>query len=91
MAIEFTQYLLPDGRRTTSEIERGAEVEAKAREIIDAGYRFECEVLRTGHVSLTIADPREEEDVAIVVVPNGPGIGEAVDKLVSEFRMPAAA
>lgn len=91
MSIQFTQYTLPHGRRSTTEIERGADVEAKAREIIAAGYRFECELLRTGHVSLTITDPNEGEDVAIELVPNGPGVGEAVDKLVSEFRIPAAA
>lgn len=91
MAIPFTQYLLPNGRRAPTEIERGPEVEAKAREIIAAGYCFECELLTTGHVSLTIADPLEQEDVAIEVVPNGPGLGEAVDKLVSDFQIPAAA
>lgn len=91
MAIPFTQYLLPHGRRTTTEIERGAEVEAKAREIIAAGYRFECEILTTGEVSLTIHDAEDGIDVDIAVVPNGPGVGEAVDKLVNEFRIPAVA
>lgn len=81
--IPFTQYLLPDGRRQTITIERSPEIEAKAATIIAAGLRFETEVLSDGAtVSLTVSDPVEEEDVAIELVPNGPGIPDAVDRLV---------
>lgn len=84
--IPFTQYLRPNGRTAPVEIGRSAEVEQKAQEIMAAGYRFECEHLTTGHASLTIHDPRIEEDVAIEVVPNGPGVPAAVDRLVMGFN-----
>lgn len=87
--IPFTQYLLPDGRKRETGIDRPDEVAAKAQRIIDAGHRFEAEVLTTGDVSLTIHNIADEEDVAIKVVPNGPGVGEAVDELVKSFEVPA--
>lgn len=34
----------------------------------------EAEMLRTGEVSLTISDPKEEMDVDIEVMPNGPDV-----------------
>ena len=82
--IPFTQYLLPDGRRKQTGIERPAAVAAKAEELIKRGFRFECEVLTTGHVSLTVADPDEEIDIAIEVVCNGPEVPLAVDRLVEQ-------
>lgn len=89
MAIPFTQYLRPDGRRVSVTVDRSPEVEAKARVVIDAGLRFECEVLSDRRtVSLTVADPVAEKDVAIEVVPNGPEVPEAVDRLVeSAYRL----
>lgn len=57
----------------------------KANQIHAAGFRFKCEILTTGEVSLTITD--DEADHAIEVVPNGPGTGEAVDRLVLGFEV----
>ena len=54
--IPFTQYLLPNGRRKEVTIEVDQDVAEKARELIAEGLAFECEVLTTGHVSLTITD-----------------------------------
>lgn len=87
MAIPFTQYLRPDGRARDVSIERPEEIERKALQIIQAGYVFECEELTTGHASLTIADPRKGDDVAIEVVPNGPAVPDAVDRLVEGFNL----
>ena len=39
----------------------------------------------TSEVSLTITD--DESDHAVEVVPNGPGMGEAVDRLVLGFAL----
>jgi hypothetical protein len=83
--IRFTQYLLPHGRRRETSIEVADDVAEKARAIIAEGLAFECEVLSTGHASLTITDP-EEGDLDIRIVPNGPGVREAVESLVREFR-----
>jgi len=84
MAIDFTQFLLPRGERRKTSIERPAEIEALADKFIAVGGWFECEVLTTGHASLTACMDRDDgdNDIEIEVVPNGPGIGEAVDRLV---------
>lgn len=84
--IPFTQYVLPDGRQKPVSIEVACDVAEKAASIIASGLRFECEILRTGHVSLTIHDPDEGDDVAIKVLPNGPGITEAVEAMVRGFK-----
>lgn len=82
--IRFTQYLRPDGRKRVVSIERPASVVEAAHKLIKAGYRFECEELSTGHASLTVVDPDDEGDIAIQVVPNGPAVPDAVDRLVAE-------
>lgn len=84
MAIYFTQYCLPDGHKKRISIERPEEVEVKAHYLIDRGCYFEAEILTTGMVAL-YAYRRDDEDneLAIEVTPNAPGVGEAVDKLVN--------
>lgn len=84
--IPFTQYLMPDGRKASVVIDVENDIAALAADIISHGFRFECEVLRTGQVSLTIFDPEEEDDIDIRVVPNGPEVIEAIDSLVREFH-----
>ncbi len=82
MSIEFTEFMLPNGKRRPVNIDRPDQIEDKARKIVEAGYVFECEVLRTGMISLTVADPHEDRDVEIVLVPNGPQVPVGVDTLV---------
>jgi len=86
MPIPFTQYLLPHGRRREETTERPAEIEALAQAFIDSGGAFECEVLTTGHVSLTAVHELdgERQDIAIRVCANGPVVLEKVDELVRE-------
>lgn len=79
--ISFTQYMRPDGRAVPVKIARPVDIAAKAEAIIARGLRFECEHLMTGDVSLTITDP-DEGDVDIEVVPNGPEVPAAVDRLI---------
>lgn len=83
MAIPFTQYLRPDGRRVSVSIERPKRIELLAQAIIAAGYRFECEHLTTGHASLTVSD--DKGDYMHEVVANGPLVPDAVDRLVTRF------
>lgn len=90
--IEFTQYLRPDGRKSQQFIQLDDETEKKAERIIQAGYRFEMELLRDERtVSLTITgyDPRieEENDVAHVLCENGPEVPESVKKLINSFKL----
>jgi len=85
--IRFTQYLRPDGRQRTVYFEcDNPEVTAKAKDIERRGFIFECEELMNGMVSLTINDLHEEEDLAMELVMNGPGVPGAVEKLVKEFH-----
>ena len=84
--IPFTQYLRPDGRKVSLEIEAPAEVEAMAKRLMDHGWRFECEVLTTGECSFTIVgeDPEtgEEGDLAIETGPNDATVQDMVARLM---------
>lgn len=81
--IPFTQYMRPNGRPVPVSIERPDEISAVAERIRDRGYRFECEHLLTGHVSLTIAGPDDDEDIEVVT--NGPEVPVAIDRMVKRF------
>jgi len=84
--IFFTQFLRPDGRRADIHIVRPPEILAVARKLETAGVQFEAEVLRDDvTVSFTASLPNPESEVlylATELVPNGPKVLEAVDKLV---------
>lgn len=80
MSIPFTQYLRPNGEPRDESIERSAEIEKLALEAYEKGVRYEAEVLRTGEVSLTAM--LDGDAVAHEVVPNGPAVLDAVDRLV---------
>ena len=84
MSIPFTQYLLPNGRRRSVEVERTPDIEELAELFIASGGRYECEILTTGEVSLTAAKDvdGEDQDVVIIVCSNGPEIPAKIDELV---------
>ncbi len=87
MSIAFTQFLRPHGRRQTIAIERPAEVEAQAAQLMGAGARFEIEELMTGMVSIEILadnpkDADEPHSLALELAPNGPQVPNAVDLAV---------
>ena len=86
--IEFTQYLLPDGRKTKNTISRPEAVADKAQAIVSAGYTLELEVLTTGQVSMAIHDSEKGEDLAIEICGNGPEVLIHVDKLINDFVIP---
>lgn len=81
--IPFTQYLRPDGQAVPVSIDRPAEIVTTAERIRERGFRFECEHLTTGHVSLTIAGPDDDEDIEVVT--NGPDVPVAIDRMVKRF------
>jgi hypothetical protein len=83
--IPFTQYLRPHGHKVYCQIDRPDRIVDMAEELIHAGFRFECEHLMTNDASFTILDLALDEDVAIEVVPNGPAVSAAVDRLVERF------
>lgn len=86
--VHFTQYLRPHGVPVLVFIDRPEPLAERARRIIAAGFQFECEILTTGDVSLTIHDVEEGEDVAIEVCANGPDVLLAMDRLVKNFVLP---
>lgn len=84
MSIPFTQYILPRGNKRAELIDRPEDIERLAAQFIEAGGRYECEILSTGHVSLTAVHEieGEEQDIAIEVCGNGPDVLDRVDRLV---------
>ncbi len=88
MAIPFTQFLLPHGRRTPVTFDASPDLEALAAELLAAGYRFEVEVLRTGHVHLDCCGPSLDGEgdgpIALEVCPNGPPVVAAVEHVVRD-------
>jgi hypothetical protein len=83
--ITFTQFLRPFGRPTPVSINRPDDISSKAVEIRERGFRFECEELWTGEVSLTISNDDGDHDIE--VVPNGPDVPAAVDRMISRFHV----
>lgn len=79
-AIPFTQFMRPSGRPVSVSVNRPNDIAEKAMTIIDRGYRFECEQLADGHVSLTISN--DDGDFEIELVGNGPDVPIAVDRLI---------
>ncbi len=86
MNIPFTQFLLPDGRQRPVMWEcTSHEQEVKARALMDAGARFECEVLQTGAVSLTVEivdNDGEDQTLGHEICPNDEKVIQSVAKLV---------
>jgi hypothetical protein len=83
--IVFTQYLMPDGRKQRTEIDRPAEIEALAQQFIDAGGWYESEMLSDfTTISLTACFKvdGQPDDIEIVLCRNGPEVLDAVDNLV---------
>ena len=78
--IPFTEYRLPNGAQHNTGVECSADVEELAQHCITRGVRFEVEILTTGEVSL--AAEGDDDTYAMEVVPNGPGVREAVERLV---------
>ncbi len=82
--IPFTQYLLPDGRRQATSIEMDDSISNAADALIKKGYRFECEILTTGDISITCVDPKDTGDIAIAICENGPEVPATVEKVVRQ-------
>lgn len=91
--IEFTQHMMPDGRRVPQWISYPAEIdpevwaliERRAAGLSSAGYSFHMEMLpdfRT--VNLTVEAPDDGGDFAIQTVINGPGVPEAIVALIDD-------
>ena len=84
MDIEFTQYMLPNGRTKLITIDIDEETGKIARVLQENGVRFEIEILTTGVISMTAEmNDNDENLLAIELCPNGPGIEDVVTKLIA--------
>lgn len=88
-AINFTQFMRPNGRPVNVSIDRPKHIANLAERLIQCGYGFECEHLSTGHVSLTIVDEKGDQDIE--VVNNGPDVPRAIDRMIERFAKRVAA
>ena len=82
MTVEVTQYLRPDGRQELMHTDisddcRGAYIAMQER-----GWRLAAENLTTGEISLTVEDLLCGMDVEIEVVPNGPEVPLAIERIL---------
>lgn len=90
--ILFTEYVLPHGQVTLTAFDRPQHIFDKAAQIVAAGFRFECEVLRTGVTSFTIVGDfdGEPDDLDICLVATGPGWEDALDNFIMGFDVAGA-
>ena len=89
--IPFTQYVSPDGQPCQVMVSRPPQIEAKAAAIVEAGFRFEVELLSIGQMSLTIHDPVDGANLAIELCANETDVPGAIDALVTGFHKYLAA
>jgi hypothetical protein len=81
---DVIQFMRPDGRRVSQTVHLAIDFEDAYREMMEAGYRFEAEVLQTNHVSVTVANG--ERDADIKVVENGPAVKDAMEQMLNGKR-----
>jgi len=90
VAVPFVQYLRPHGTPRDVITHVPASMLAKVQAILDAGYVFECEVLRNDDiVSLTITD-RDVGDLACHLVRNGRQVPDEVRTMIEKFDIDKA-
>lgn len=83
--IPFTQYLMPDGRTEAISIDmKDQALHDKAAALIEAGYHFDIEMLRTGMVSMTCERNTDQGELYIRLCSNGPPVVAAVRALVED-------
>lgn len=89
--VEVTEYILPNGRRRSATVMLPSDAWDKAQALLNAGYVFEYEWLRTGDLSCTVADKALEADVGISVkrydsmrIGAGERIHKAFEDLIEE-------
>lgn len=79
--MNFTQFMFPNGRKVSTDIEVPPEIEKKASELASYGWSFEIEIFpETQVVNMDCCD--EEEPIANELCTNGPDVPKHVEKLV---------
>lgn len=90
--IQLREYKLPNGRRIDREKAVDDETFAKAKLIVDSGFAFEFEWLRTGDASFTILDWELEEDVGgeLILNPTEEKVNVGLKKMIMDFDVEKA-
>ena len=81
--VDVIQFMRPSGRQDPTSTILPWDLQQECDAMRLAGCRFEAEVLTTGEVSVTIFDTHEEIDIAIAVIPNGPGVQPAMARMLA--------
>lgn len=68
--VELTEFVLPNGRKRRVFIELNERVRRYAEALIERGYRFEIELLRTGMVHMDVSRPVDDVPAAMQVCAN---------------------
>lgn len=82
MTVEVTQYLRPDGRAVLMTTDINDAFEAPYNVIRMRGWNLAAEEL-DGNVSITVEDRAAEQDIACEVVPNGPEVPLAIERVLA--------
>lgn len=82
--IPFTQYLRPDGRRISVAAPVPNGYAAGVEAVLDHGWEFECEVLTTGQVSLTVSDGEEDVAGPFISGNNEAGVEHSLRQLITQ-------
>lgn len=82
MAIEFTQFIFPNGRRTLVEIDRPFEIETMALHLMSLGFKFEIEN-DNNSIWMSCINHHTEE-VVDRICSNGLEVPIKIDEMVTE-------
>ena len=82
MSIPFTQYTLPDGRKSKVVIDMPANIEKIAHALIERGCHFDVEMLSTGLISMTCE--KDGDLLAIEVCLNNEKVVAGVENIIKQ-------
>ncbi|HXJ14101.1 MAG TPA: hypothetical protein VNH19_17635 [Candidatus Limnocylindrales bacterium] len=85
VTVPVTQYVRLNGKRVEVIAEVDGSLSTKVSAILAAGLRFTAEKMDEDHVALCIEN--DEEDLAIEIAPNKPGIVQEFEKLIRDFKL----
>jgi 4-diphosphocytidyl-2C-methyl-D-erythritol kinase len=82
--VEVIQFLRPNGRQVQWKTELDINTKSLYDDMVQHSCRFEAELLSTGQAHTTISDG--ENDLDVIVVPNGPEIRRGMEQMLRNKR-----
>ncbi len=80
--LAVTQYLRPNGKKRAVQAPVTQEIARLGELVIERGFRFDCEELQTGHVSIDCCN--DEDQITIEVCPNDESVHVAMENVVRD-------